>query len=137
MFKVIYQVLIAGVVNKEPIAPAPRQRIREKNKSFISLIFTIPVYQNIGSTVNTKSPVKQIKKLWGGESKPDSVLTAIYLCPLLGTSVRKVIAYRSEVAAGRIINVSDPLVSVTLKSCQFKICSKFRMWVKSLDTSRV
>lgn len=54
LFKVVYQLLIADVVNRDPIAPAPRQRIREKTKSLIFLIFTISVYQNIGSTANTK-----------------------------------------------------------------------------------
>lgn len=47
LFKVVYQVFIAGVVNKTPIAPAPRQRTKDETRSLISLIFTIPVYQNL------------------------------------------------------------------------------------------
>jgi len=35
LFKVAYQVFIAGVVNKAPIAPAPRQRTNDKIKSLI------------------------------------------------------------------------------------------------------
>jgi len=31
--------------------------------------------------------------------------------------------------------VSLSLVSVALKSCHFRTCSKFRMWVKNFDTS--
>ncbi len=48
-----------------------------------------------------KATVESLKLLWG-ESKPDSVFTAIYLCPLLDAPVRMVIAHHSEVAAGRI-----------------------------------
>jgi len=82
------------------------------------------------------------------ESKPDSVPAIIYLemifyfisarllggCPYLeptGSMVKRFYSGLQQVG----LPVSLPLVSVVLRSCQFKTCSKLHMRVKSLDTS--
>ena len=51
--------------------------------------------------------------------------------PLLRTSRKHGQTVLVWVATGRIVSVSLPLVSVTLKSCQFKTCSKPRTRVTS------
>ena len=102
LFKVVYQVFIAGVVNREPIAPAPRQRIREKTKSFKFSIFTVPVYQNLVLRIQMLCG-EEIKIALGKRVSQILLLTAIYLCPLLDAPVRMVITHHSEVAAGRIV----------------------------------